>query len=494
MKLPKNFKTINREFYSFQYETFVFCIQRKNAGIFITMGGGKTFCAISIARYRLQKDEIRKVLVVCPSSILYNWEDEISKFSEYKPMILHGPDRLYKTIKAKYTFGIINYESLFPLLKDLGAVHYNKRISLASDIDKRIESLQFDMIIFDESARFIRNYKAQRTVASVLLADRAKYKLILTGTPIANKPLDIWSQFRVLDGGASFSKSFKYFQETFFYKRSNHPWAKHILRPDRVSLMSKLIYQTCIRKTKKEVLKDLPEQVYQTIWIDPDPQTTKIYEDVRHQILSEIPTLQGKAQLKITNILQRILRLQQITGGFTVKNGETVELENQPKLDALIEQIELIVDAEESVIVWCRFKKSMAMIANRLKKLKIKHVTMSGDDNEKSKYSKWKGFQKDKSMSVFIGQVDSGGIGIELFKHDSKSNEKQHTIFYENAFTLDTREQAMARTHRIGQKSVCFYQDLVIKGTIDERILRSLKTKKDIADVILGEGVKGFLE
>ena len=328
MKLPKDFKIIGTELYPFQYESFVFCIQRDTAGLLLEMGCGKTLVSITVARYRIQKNDIKRILVLCPSSILYNWEKEILKFSEYKPLILHGANRAYKITEGDYDFGIINYESLFPLLKDLEIIKEERKLFIAPDAAEKIKALNIGMIIFDESARFIRNYKAQRTIACMILGDQIKYKLILTGTPIANKPLDIWSQFRVLDGGASFSRSYYNFQKIFFYKRSNHPWARPIIRPERIPMMTKLVYAKCIRKRKKDVLKEMPEQIYNTICVGMDDSTWRIYNDVKGSILSEIPTVEGKTQLKITNVLTMILRLQQITSGFTVRNGKEVELES----------------------------------------------------------------------------------------------------------------------------------------------------------------------
>ncbi|MHA2344963.1 MAG: helicase-related protein [Candidatus Hodarchaeales archaeon] len=155
-----------------------------------------------------------------------------------------------------------------------------------------------------------------------------------------------------------------------------------------------------------------------------------------------------------------------------------------PKLDALIEQVELVMDAEESCVVWCRFHKTMDMIEEALKKKKIRCVTMSGKDSGKQKYAKWTGFQKDKNLNVFIGQVEAGGIGIELFKEDSIAEKHQHMFFYENTWSLDVRDQAEGRIHRIGQNSTCVYVDVIMNGTENQ----------EIADYILDHGVSHFLK
>jgi SNF2 family DNA or RNA helicase len=493
MKLPKGFNTVGPNFYDYQLESFIFCLQQNTAGLLLEMGLGKTRISIDLARYRIQNDGVKKILVVCPTSVIYNWQEEIKKFSEYKTCILHDSkeNRIAKASKSNYQFAIINYESLFPLLENLGVITKKNRTYLvSSDTEEIIDKLNFNMVIFDETARFVRNVSTKRTLASILIGDRAKYKLILTGTPIANKPLDVWPQFRIMDGGETLGKDFYAFRGYFFYKDSNMPWAKWMLKRNKIQLLTNKIYSKCIRKKKEDVLKDLPERVFQTIILEMEPALRTIYNNIKKEIIAQIMTSEGLTTLTINNILLRLLRLQQVTAGFSVKNGVEVELEHQPKLEALVEQLGIIIENGDSAIVWCRFLKSISMISERLNHLGIKHTIMSGADNEKEKYAKWKGFQKSKSINVFVGQVESGGVGIELFKLDSERSKTQYSIFFENTYVLDTREQAMARIHRIGQKSTCFYMDLVVRNSIDEVILNSLKKKKNVADAILEKGVK----
>ena len=499
MKAPKNFQFIKKP-YQHQWESFVFALKRNNAGILLDLGLGKTKVAIDVARYRIQHSNVDKVLVVCPTSILVNWKNEIQKFSEYKAVILHAPrqERRRRLFLPNYHFYIINYESLFPIFKSIGILKPIgmppkwKYIDNKPKISYLISKLNFKMIIFDESARYIKNHQAKRTRASILLADHAQYKLILTGTPIANKPLDVWSQYRVLDGGKTFGTNFYQFRNRYFMRLKMGMWDKWVMKKSSVDIFSSKIYSVSIRKTKDEIAQDFPKRINQVIELKPTGELLKIYKKVYKQIISEIDTKGGNVVLEVNNILTKLLRLQQITSGFvgTRKRG-FYELNTTPKLDALIDEIESVVDANESVVVWCRFRKSIELISKRLDKLKVKYITMSGKDSDK--YKKWKGFQKSKTKNVFIGQVESGGIGIELFKHESDAKKSQYMIFFENTWSLDTREQALGRIHRIGQKSLCVYKDLVVKHTIDERILESIKENKKIADLILEKGVKGWL-
>ena len=426
-----------------------------------------------MAAYRIHLNQIKRVLVVCPTTVILNWKIQIKRFSGYDAIDLHAAreERLRRLSLIDYNFYIINYEALPLFMSELFR-------------------LKFNMIIFDESARYIRNARAKRTRAAILLADKAKYKLILTGTPIANRPLDIWSQFRVLDGGTTFGSNFYSYRSKYFYKINIGSWPKWVVKKQAIPLLQKGMYENCIRFTR-DILDNAPDRVYDTL-IVPINSIEDNYNDIKRKIMSEIETMKGTVTLQINNILTKLLRLQQVTSGF-IKNESGVEvmLTHTPKLDTLIEEVESIVDSGESVVVWCRFLFSIKMIADKLKEKKIKSITMQGSD--KDKYAKWKGFQKSKDINVFIGQISAGGLGIELYKLDLNA-EFQHMIFYEYTWTLDDTEQAKGRIDRIGQKSKCRYLTLYVEKTIDETMLEVIKERKKIADLIIERGVEEIIK
>ena len=477
MKLPKGFSTIVPP-YNYQKEAIAYGIVNERAGLLLDLGLGKTFCAINIARWRIQQEQVKKVLVVVPATLLLNWYNEIKKYSEYEALILHHSSRLERTamIKAfmkdnKYHFGIINYEAL-------------SRYSILQD-------MRFDTLISDESARYLRTPHNKTTNCAIAIANKIKYKLILTGTPIANRPLDIWSQFMILDGGKTFTDNYYKFRSWFFYPVDMGFNTRWILKPTHYGLLRKMIYSKCIRKTKAECLPDLPEQIFKVIEIEPDTEFKKLYTSVRKQVESEIETEGGLAKLNINNIFKRLTKLQQVTGGAIIDDsGKANKLKNTPKLDALSECLDEIIDAGESAIVWCRFRKSLEIIERLLRKKDIAFTSMHG--GHKNKYERWKGFQEDPTISVFLGQIESGGIGIELFKINSDKT-MQHMIFYETTFFMDIKRQAIGRIHRLGQRSICRYIDLIVKGTIDEKILNIYLSNKQVADAIIETGIGGFL-
>jgi SNF2 family DNA or RNA helicase len=484
IKPPKNFNFIGNEPYPYQLESFVYAIQKDGCGLLLDMGLGKTYIAINVARYRIQRNSISKILIICPPSIMINWQCQISKYSEYKSVVISGTrdQKLYLINKNPHPFFIINYESLIPITR-YGITNM--------DVFNTLIKLNPDMIIFDESAKYTKSISALRTQCAIELADIAKYKMILTGTLITNQPLDTWSQLRLVDNGSILGTNFYRFRNKFFARVKHPKYTKYFLRKEYIDILHDRIYESCIRFKKEDVLEYLPDKIFIKIPLIPDKEFYDLYNTVREQILLEIQTTKGNVFLNLKNILNKLLKLQQITSGFIKHESLEERLPFTPKLDALLEQIEMIVEAEESCIVWCRFLFSIRMIEEELIKRKIKCITMSGED--KDKYSKWKGFQKSKTTKIFIAQIESGGIGTELFKLDSTENQIQHTVFYENPWGLDVREQAIDRTHRIGQKSICRYVDIIIQDTIDEKILMSIEEHKTLADKIMEDKIENVI-
>ena len=487
MKFPIGFLPYVPVKGNYQKESINFGILNPNVGLLLPLGAGKTYVSIQISRYRIQQDNVNKVLVVVPTTLMYNWEEAIYKFSEYDSMVLHGdrPERLRLIYQFKYNdipFGIINYEALMPFFPDL-------------------TKLPLDSITADESARYISNNEANRTKAIITLGDQVKYRQILTGSLIANKPMGIFSQFRFLDQAkmfAPYNKNFYQWRHYFFNEKNFGRYKKFYLDKNKVDLLKSCIFSKSITFSRQEVLKDNPTPVFHTINLIASGSTMSMYYDLEKKVLAEIETAEGTKELNITNIFTRLMRLQQFTSGFirVDQSSNPVALDRTPKLDALIEEVETIIDAGESMVIFDRFLFSIDMISSILKKLKIKHVVMTGADSAKEKSAKWKGYQHDKTMPVFIGQIAASGIGIELHKLHEKSEEEdfQHIIFYNKTFVLDHYVQACGRIDRIGTTRRSRYVNLILKNTIDEKIHDTLTERGEIADLIMSKGVSGWLK
>lgn len=479
MKLPNGLKLLSEPRGQYQTDTISYGVITKNPALLLCLGSGKTFCALNICRYRIKFNRVKKVMIICPSSITKKWEREVHKFTEHKCIILHDEIRQNRIDKIKYfnrsniKFGIINYEGLHPFYEELSKI-------------------KIDYIVADESARFIKNPHTQRSITSVWLGDTARYRCILTGTLIANKPLDIWTQYRFLDKGKTFGTNYYAWRGYFFRKLDFGQYKKWVIKKDKIGELNKRIYQNAIRFETKDIFKDLPEANSVLIELEMNKYLRKIYEKIKHKIRSEIETEGGITTLNIPHIFTKLIRLQQTTSGYIKDEFNKLEnLKEFPKIDAIIEEIESIVEQYESVILWCRFRHTINLLSRRLKN--TKHIVMTGDDNSTEKDKKWSKFQKSKTVNVFIGQIEAGGIGIELFKLNS-DDEYQHMIFVENTFVLDHREQAIGRSYgRIGQNSKVRIIDFIFKDTIDEKIYNTIVENKKLADEILKQGINEFL-
>lgn len=483
VKLPKGFKEVGeKRLRGYQRNTVAFGINKGSCGLLLDMGCGKTLCAINLARYHIQFNEVKKILVACPASLPLKWQESIKESSEYKAIILPPTrkKRVQTALTNKEKFHIINYESLWPLIRDVG--------------DKACEKLGYDMIIFDESGKFLKNPTSRISKCCMDLSDYAKYKLILTGTLIGNHPLNLWVQFYCLDGGKSLGINYKSFETSFFYKSTNNNTTRLYLKKKFIEPFRRVIQKNCIRYTREEVLPELPAIIEDKIEIKLNTTLTNEYNLLKKGIISELETEMKKKKLNSFNVFERLIRLQQFTSGFiSTGKGTEKKLKETPKLNALIEEVETIINNEESAVIWCKFSYTIDMIAEKLKKFDV--LILDGRiSNKNQKYSIWREFQKSNSKNILIVQSESGGFGIELFKENPKEKAKhEHSIIYENTWSPDTREQLKARILRGGLKSACRVADIVVKDTIDERILDVLKKKKEIADMIEKVGIKQFL-
>jgi len=487
MKLPKNLNLLHPPRGQYQVDTIGFGIIRRNPGLLLGLGLGKTYCSINIAKWRIINSGVKKILVVCPSSILIKWRREIRKFSEYDGMILHSDserrigreERIDKIMTFKeskdYNFGIINWE---------GIDRYKEFLN----------KIKFDMIIADESGRFIRNVGTNRTNTIIELGDKALYRMILTGRLIPNNPLNIWPQMRFLDRGKLLGQNFWYWRNLFFEYEDYGMFKRWELKRSKIPALNKAIYRNCIRFRKIDVLDDLPERIDVLIEVEMPKTLKEDYNKLKSEVLSEIRAEEGTAQVSITNWLTKIVRLKQAASGFIKdEEGNIRILRDTPKIDSIIEEVEIIIDNMDSCIIWCEFLMTIQMLSDRLSKKNIEHIVMTGADSAVGKEKKWRGFQKSRKINVFIGQIISGGVGLELFKEHS-GNQMQHTLMCENPYVPDDKDQVIGRSEgRIGQKDTARIVDFVLIGSLDRKILNIIHKKESVANSIMKNGITSFI-
>jgi SNF2 family DNA or RNA helicase len=372
----------------------------------------------------------------------------------------------------------------------------------------RFQDWRPECIIFDECHR-LKSYKAQRSKLADKLANpvsRAKpFTLILSGTPILNSPMDVFQQYKVLDGGQTFGSNFWAFQARYFRDRNAGmkgsskyfpDWQIRTLEKDGVDALGEMtqkMFRIASRVEKKDCL-DLPPEVSVIHKVGMSAAQARLYKEMKSDFITFFNSKACTASLAIT----KALRLMQITSGFVAleNDGPTQDenpsietaLEETPKLAALKEKLEeLCNDQGHKVLVWAVWSFNYEQIRTVCEELSLGYVEVHGGVSAAGKRAAVDKFKDDKDCRVFIGHPGSGGIGINLVN-------ASHSIFYSRTFSLEHYLQARARNHRAGAKeqgheSITHY-DLVCEGTIDELVVNRLASKLELSDKMLADLVE----
>lgn len=439
-------------------------------GLFMEMGTGKTKSAIDWASLLMQRGAIGGALILCPKAVVLNWEREIGTHSPL-PAAQRMVCSIRGTAKQKEraleqgwhmaSFFITNYATL---LSDLDFAQLVTRKRLA--------------IILDESTN-IKTPTAKTTKAAHQLKDLTQYKLLLSGSPITQGPLDAFSQFGFLDHKITGHHNFFSFKAEYAVMGGFQ--AREVVGYKNLERLAARLAPFNYRVLKKDCL-DLPDKIYQTIEVEAGPKQREAYNSMRDESIVELGDFSVAAPVTLT----RMLRLQQITAGFLPKLDEfgkeigTHEFES-PKLDAAEELVNQAVEGGQKVIVWCRFIREIEALAKRLEGHGV--VSYYGAVSDDQRQANVDAFQTDPNVKVFIGQIQTGGIAITLTAASVE-------IYVTNTFALVDRLQSEDRAHRIGQKRNVTIIDLVVKGTLDAYVLRTLRDKKSLADVITGDNLR----
>lgn len=440
--------------------------------LFFEVGTGKTGTTINILRHKYQQHgRVLKTLILSPLITLENWKREFQLHSKLKPeqvVILKGTK-----VQRKATFhvahqvnegnfvAIINYEALVVM----------------PELFEELLAWGPEVLVCDESHK-VKDMKSKRTKNVIKLADVAKYRYILTGTPFLNSEMDIFSQYRILDKGETFSTKFFVFRDTYFYdKNARMPKDRYFpnwaVRPGSYEKLTLKIYKKAMRVTKEECL-DLPDFVRTKIEIELSPEQKKHYEEMKNDFITFINDQAVASPLAIT----KALRLQQIASGYIpVSQDSLVKFKDIPRLSALKDLLESLTP-NHKVIVWAVFKENYEQVRSVCEELKIGYVECHGEISNAQKFNNVDRFTNDAGCRVFIGNPSSAGVGINL-------TASTYNISYSRNFSLGDYIQAQGRSHRGGQTQKVTWVDIVAKGTIDELVLEALENKEEIGLKIL---------
>jgi SNF2 family DNA or RNA helicase len=292
--------------------------------------------------------------------------------------------------------------------------------------------------------------------------------MILTGSPITQNPLDLYSQYKMIDE--------RIFGTSFYVFKNYYAVLGDYNQPIGYKNMAELIkkaHSIAFRVTKEEAL-DLPETIDEIRHVILENKAYKIYRQFVKDSFMEL----SKGEVAATNILTRLLRLQQITGGFIKPDEEDKKYEqiSTAKLTTLSDIIDSYKEAGEKIVVIARFVPEIKEICKLLEKKKIMYSMVCGEVKDRA--SEINKFQNDKDCMVFVGQIQTTSMGITLTAAST-------CVFYSLSYNYADYIQAKARIHRIGQSKKCLYIHLVAKGTIDETVMMALKKKENIAKSIV---------
>ena len=413
------------------------------------MGLGKTIQVLALLEQRRtrqpKKDEVRKPsLVVVPKSLIFNWIEEAQRFAPKLNII-------------DYT-GIARKESAERLPScDVVLTTYG---TLRNDIEA-LSAIRYDYAILDES-QAIKNPKTDSAKSCYLL--QADHRLVMTGTPIENHLGDLWSQFRFLNPGLlGHSQAFSAFDRAD-------------CSVDSLQRLSKAIRPFILRRTKQEVLKELPDKTEQTLYCEMSPKQTRQYNELRDHYrikLGQTVRELGINRSKI-HVLEALLRLRQAAcDGRLVNPKQGVR---GAKLDLLLEQLEEVIGEGHKVLVFSQFTSLLALLQQDLYKKKIRYEYLDGKTQDRK--SCVNRFQKDDKCQLFLISLKAGGHGLNLTAAD-------YVYILDPWWNPAAEAQAIDRAHRIGQTKNVFAYRMIAKGTVEEKILELQKTKRELADSII---------
>lgn len=434
----------------------------RGAALLMEMGCGKTITSIAVAGALYQFGKINRILIVAPLNILGVWDEEFEKFADfpYTLTVLKGSsskkkEQLEEVSDKGLQIVVVNYESAWRLEREL--LRFNA-----------------DLIIADEGHK-IKSAQTSVSKSMHVLGDKARYRMLLTGTLITNKEIDVFSQYRFINSDI-FGSSFYAFRNRYFdmLGYGNHtPVFRKYLREDFLKKMHSVAY----RVTKAECL-DLPEITEEIRTVELESKAMKLYSNLEKESYTQM----AGSKVSAVNVLTRLLRLSQITGGHLTDDEGDDNAISTAKLEALSDIIDSAVAEGKKLVVMARFIPELNDIQELLEKKGIGYSVVRG--GVKNRDEEIRRFQEDEDCRVFVGQIAAAGLGITLTAASTM-------VFYSLDYSMSNFEQAKARIHRVSQKENCLYIYLIAENTVDRKVLRSLRNKVDLAKLLVDDYRKG---
>jgi len=454
----------------------------RQAALFADMGTGKSFMVINNIAMLYDTGEINAALIVAPKGVYRNWLDgEIPK---------HLPEHVVHRIaiwtptprKAEQQA----LDKLFEISEDLKILVMNiEAFSTEKGVRFANRFLLCHQVFMavDESTT-IKTHTAARSKNTVKVGKTAKFKRIMTGSPVTKSPMDLFQQCEFLHPDCLGVSSYYAFQARYAVtveRNLNTHSFKQVVGYRRLDELQEKLDKFSFRVTKDECL-DLPDKLYTKREVELTPEQEKAYAQMKSMALAQF----NQGITSTVNALTQIMRLHQIVCGHVkLDNGEIITLPNK----RIEELLSIVEESSGKTIIWANYRHDIETIKLALsKEYGMKSVgTYYGDTNTDERQRVVKEFQDpDSELRFFVGNPRTGGYGLTL-------TAASIVVYYSNSFDLEVRLQSEDRAHRIGQSKNVTYVDLICPGTVDEKIVKALKDKIDIASQVLGEELKTWL-
>ena len=454
---------------------------KENFAYFMEMGTGKTKVLIDNLAMLYDKGKVDGALIIAPKGVVKTWYEQ--ELPTHLPDHIENVSVLWqpnitKTQEEKLDSLFEIDSALHILVMNVEALSTDKGVKFAT---KFINSHK-TMMAIDESTT-IKTPTARRTKNIIKIGLNAKYKRIMTGSPITKNPLDLYTQCEFLDPWLLDFASYYSFRNRYAEMKTMHIRGRSIQVIDKFQNLAELsdtVKQFSYRVLKEDCL-DLPPKNFIKRHITLTPDQQRVYKQMKDQALA---ILNGKVTTTVT-VLTQLMRLHQITCGYvTADDGSVQEVDS----NRMTELMSILEETEGKVIIWANYQMSVGDIIRNLSKTygKDSYVHYYGLTPQEIRQENIVRFQTDPKCRFIVGTPQTGGYGITLTQANT-------VIYYSNGYDLEKRLQSEDRAHRIGQTKSVTYIDLIADGTVDEKIVEALRKKKNIASEVLAEELKDWI-
>jgi len=469
--------------YAHQLEELNHSKDLENRAFFWEPGCGKSKPALDTGAHLFEQEKIDGILIVAPNGVDRNWHAK--EIPDH--LAPSHTSFLWKTKKAKQK-GFIDSWKVFKTTKGLKIMCVSYDAIMTPPGEKAVRwflDKHRTLFILDESHK-IKTPGAKRTIRVRALGKYAKYRRILTGTPVTNCAFDVYSQLKFLSDdvwdcvGARSISAFRSVFGEFHLVQAGGRTFNHLVSYKNMDLLKSIVDKYGSRLCKEDVL-DLPPKTYSQVYFEMNAKQKAAYRDLKEDGMAEIENFTVEVDL----VVQLLTRLQQVTSNYLpdVDGNPRILDKTNPRILCLKNILEGI---EEPMIIWAKYNMDIDLIEFLLNRMNIPYCVFDGRTSDEDRADAVDGFQEGR-YKVFLGKPSAAGTGLTL--HAAKT-----VVYYNNTYNLADRIQSEDRAHRVGQTASVHYIDIIAEDTIDEHIVKALQDKIEVSAAVTGDRIKQWLK